>query len=49
MIKIITIGVGIYLLYRMIFPKALKSGSSDQNNNDNQSDDTIDIDYEEIS
>jgi len=49
MIKIITIAFGIYLLYRMVLPPALRGGNNVRSNDASKSDDTIDIDYEEIS
>lgn len=49
MFKVITIAVGIYLLYRMVIPPRLRGGNNIKSNDPPQSDDTIDIDYEEIS
>ncbi|MFT4565892.1 MAG: hypothetical protein ACI9FN_000845 [Saprospiraceae bacterium] len=48
MFKIITIAVGIYLLYRMVIPPALRGGNNVKPADTSQSEDTIDIDYEEI-
>lgn len=49
MFKIITIGVGIYLLYRMVMPPALGGGGKRVKQKEtSNTEDIIDIDYEEI-
>ena len=47
MFKLITIGVLLYLLYRLVFPPALNQGQK-QEMLDQQEDDGEFIDYEEI-
>jgi hypothetical protein len=48
MFKIVSIGILVYILYRLVFPaKALRSAEKD-NLTGNTQDEVIDIDYEEL-
>lgn len=49
MIKLITLAVCFFLLYRFVLPPSLKEGNKPPSKDANHPDDTIDIDYEEVS
>lgn len=47
MFKLLTIGVCLFLLYRMVFPSK-SIGTSQSASEINQTGDVIDVDYEEV-